>query len=461
MTPTGTDPLKVMSRSARGATPERTRRVGKCARRRAETPLDLRVPSRFATFGELEKHPTLSYAADNNFIVGGYRKWYDLRSCLVSLFELHNETVNVWSHLVGMVLFLLIIWQLANEGPSPIAGGAGAFGAAEGMVAGGGVAGGDLAMRSVAGGEGGDNGTQCVQGAPATLMDAMYCEALVAPSATGEHLLLGGLHTPHVLLATSVCVDSVATLELTSLPRLIADEKREFSTFKEWWQDGVNAFRRLFQHQAVVPPPLTHVSRWPMFVYVLSALVCTLFSTVYHLLSPMGPEIARKLLCLDFAGITVLVAGSFFPFIHYAFFCEPSWALFWLTGIVSLAAVVCISTFTPWFAKSEYRGVRFVMFGSLAAFAVFPILHLLWKHGFASENVGAWMPGMIRMFGLYGLGGVIYTLRIPERFSPGRFDVWAHSHQIFHICVVAAAYTWYLHMQGLYQWRAVGAMCEA
>jgi len=292
----------------------------------------------------------------------------------------------------------------------------------------------------------------------------MSCEALRGyGGAVGDaaYLLIGGAHTPHVLVATSVCHDAAASLVKTSVGRLLADEKQEFVTFQSWWHDGMQAFARLLRRQDVRPPPLTHVSRWPMFVYVLSAFICTFLSSVYHLFSPMGPEMASRLLRLDFSGITVLVAGSFFPFIHYAFFCEPNWALFYLVGICSLAAVVCVATFTAWFARAENRPIRFAMFLSLAAFSVFPIIHLVAKHGLASDAVGAWMPGMLRMAGTYCLGGVIYSLRVPERFAPGRFDVWCHSHQLFHVAVVAAAYIWYTHMQQLYAWRAEGDVCLA
>ncbi|KAL8492056.1 hypothetical protein ACS0TY_023613 [Phlomoides rotata] len=39
---------------------------------------------------------------------------------------------------------------------------------------------------------------------------------------------------------------------------------------------------------------------------------------------------------------------------------------------------------------------------------------------------------------MYGVGVVFYVTRIPERWRPGVFDVVGHSHQIFHVFVVAA-----------------------
>lgn len=47
------------------------------------------------------------HLVDNEFIKRGYRIGYtrSVRSILGSLFEMHNESVNVWSHLLGMVFF--------------------------------------------------------------------------------------------------------------------------------------------------------------------------------------------------------------------------------------------------------------------------------------------------------------------------------------------------------------------
>ena len=38
---------------------------------------------------------------DNEFILRGYRAGYSFRRSLASLFRLHNETGNIWTHLIG------------------------------------------------------------------------------------------------------------------------------------------------------------------------------------------------------------------------------------------------------------------------------------------------------------------------------------------------------------------------
>lgn len=46
------------------------------------------------------------YMKDNEFILNYYRADWPLKQALFSLFRWHNETLNVWTHLIGFVVFL-------------------------------------------------------------------------------------------------------------------------------------------------------------------------------------------------------------------------------------------------------------------------------------------------------------------------------------------------------------------
>lgn len=41
------------------------------------------------------------YLQDNEFITKGYRIDYSIRDTVTSLFRVHNETGNIWTHLIG------------------------------------------------------------------------------------------------------------------------------------------------------------------------------------------------------------------------------------------------------------------------------------------------------------------------------------------------------------------------
>ena len=49
---------------------------------------------------------------DNEHIRTGYRiNFNTMKRILRSLFMIHNETVNIWSHLLGVLLFFILIYQ--------------------------------------------------------------------------------------------------------------------------------------------------------------------------------------------------------------------------------------------------------------------------------------------------------------------------------------------------------------
>ena len=51
------------------------------------------------------------------FIMGGYRRAPSTTAeCIVSIFRLHNETINIWTHIVGTVIFLCLLVNLLATG---------------------------------------------------------------------------------------------------------------------------------------------------------------------------------------------------------------------------------------------------------------------------------------------------------------------------------------------------------
>ncbi|KAI3372105.1 hypothetical protein L3Q82_006958 [Scortum barcoo] len=59
------------------------------------------------------------FLRENPYITDGYRAYLPSRLCIKSLFILSNETVNIWSHLLGFLLFFFVgVYNMASVLPA-------------------------------------------------------------------------------------------------------------------------------------------------------------------------------------------------------------------------------------------------------------------------------------------------------------------------------------------------------
>lgn len=181
-------------------------------------------------------------------------------------------------------------------------------------------------------------------------------------------------------------------------------------------------------------------------------MFCLLASSACHLLCCHSERLSYIMLRLDYAGIAALIATSFYPPVYYSFMCNPFFCYLYLSFITILGIATIVFSLFPVFQKPEYRSIRASLFFGMGFSGAAPILHkliLYWRQPEALQTTGY----EILMGSLYGLGAFIYAKRIPERWRPGKFDIAGHSHQLFHILVVAGAYTHY-HTGLVYlKWR--------
>jgi len=57
----------------------------------------------------LPKHCLPHWLKDNDYIIKGYRPPLpSIRACFASIFRMHNETVNIWTHGLGALFFIFI-----------------------------------------------------------------------------------------------------------------------------------------------------------------------------------------------------------------------------------------------------------------------------------------------------------------------------------------------------------------
>ncbi|XP_057449648.1 heptahelical transmembrane protein 4-like isoform X3 [Lotus japonicus] len=294
----------------------------------------------------VEYHSLPAFLRDNEYILGHYRSEWPMKQVLLSIFTIHNETLNVWTHLIGFFLFLALTIYTAMQVPNVV----------------------DL--------------------------DSLH-------------------HFPDILKKHNVKED---------LANIIA------------------------------PLMIRPITRWPFFVFLGGAMFCLLASSFCHLLSCHSERVSYIMLRLDYAGIAALIATSFYPPVYYSFMCYPFFCNLYLGFITLLGIATILASLLPVFQTPEFRTFRASLFFGMGLSGAGPILHklfLFWGEPEVFHTTGY----EILMGALYGLGALVYATRIPERWMPGKFDIAGHSHQLFHVLVVAGAYTHYRAGLVYLRWR--------
>ncbi|XP_041083165.1 adiponectin receptor protein 1-like isoform X1 [Polyodon spathula] len=224
-------------------------------------------------------------------------------------------------------------------------------------------------------------------------------------------------------------------------------------------------------------------------MFFLGAVLCLSFSWLFHTVYCHSEKVSRTFSKLDYSGIALLIMGSFVPWLYYSFYCSPQPRLIYLSVVcvLGIAAIIVsqwdrfsIPKHRPTRAgkKPQRRGLRasplkglfFTLlppclnclccmpvpagvFVGLGLSGIVPTMHFTIAEGFVKAATVGQMGWFFLMAAMYITGAGLYAARIPERFFPGKCDIWFQSHQIFHVLVVAAAFIHFYGVSNLQEFR--------
>lgn len=177
-----------------------------------------------------------------------------------------------------------------------------------------------------------------------------------------------------------------------------------------------------------------------VLVILLATSVCLLNSWSYHLCSCSDRGFSECMLRVDRAGIVCLVAASYASGIALGYRCAPRLRVFYLFFSAGVAAALTFAM-----ARPQLIGNIQSFFITCVGLGLLPAAHMLCISPW--EDIAVVAPYLAAMFGWYGIGAAFFVSRWPECRWPGRFDIWGHSHQLWHTCVLFAAASW---IRGIY-----------
>lgn len=121
----------------------------------------------------------------------------------------------------------------------------------------------------------------------------------------------------------------------TSYRKASYSYKRSFASIFHLHNESVNIWTHLVPSLLSIPsglalysvlkPRYDQASKADMVAMgcFFAGLTCCLgMSATYHTLSNHSPQVAKFWNQLDYAGIAILIAGSFVPSVYYGFFCD-------------------------------------------------------------------------------------------------------------------------------------------
>lgn len=198
-----------------------------------------------------------------------------------------------------------------------------------------------------------------------------------------------------------------------------------------------------------VPPWLVHLpaytntdaSDYGIFaLFFIGFMVCLSCSATFHMLKVHSHVVASMGSRLDYAGILLLIASSLIGIVHYSFIDQPALRSIFVSITSVIGVVSLLVTWHPDFRTPKWRPIRTSTFVTFAFSGLIPICYgfLIMDWKVAADRAGLKYVGYEALS--YLAGATMYAFRIPERLSPGTFDMVGNSHQIFHCLVVLGAY---------------------
>lgn len=192
---------------------------------------------------------------------------------------------------------------------------------------------------------------------------------------------------------------------------------------------------------------------------------CLALSALFHLFKSHSHSVCKLGNRCDYFGIIIMITGCLISIMLFAFYDVPRWRNFYVCLFLVLGGMCTAVTFNKEFSTPQYRPFRSIMFILFGLSGTLPVLTAISLFGLKNASDRSKAGWIISEGFFYILGASLYAMRIPERFSHkesdqrlinrpviGKYDYLGHSHQIFHLMVVIAAYCHWNALVGCYHY---------
>jgi adiponectin receptor len=250
------------------------------------------------------------YLKDNEFIKNGYLiNCHSLKLVLRSLFVCSNETINIWSHLIGCIISILLIIFTAIFIKTSL-------------------------MRELTETEYEDlqikvNETIIPWSSELRRHKLIEMETINKNVCTVIDSIL--LNTDNLVSNYGTKVTTITIIEkfientkilINKIVNIFSKDSNILDDITTKWEICVNKIISYIKYDLTDDIKGENIGKWPLFIMLSAAIVCFGFSTTFHWFSIYSKELYSLLCRLDYAGITFLIPGSCYPPYFYFYYCE-------------------------------------------------------------------------------------------------------------------------------------------
>nr|WRH23622.1 Haemolysin-III related [Naematelia aurantialba] len=202
-----------------------------------------------------------------------------------------------------------------------------------------------------------------------------------------------------------------------------------------------------------LPVPPTWQDKAAFTVYLLSAVGCLGLSCCFHTVQCHSHRVCDTAHRGDYIGIIVLIVGSIMPGMYLSFHGHPHLQAFYSTAILVAGITSAYIVLSPHHRSHIWH--RTLTFIALGLSTIIPVVHVLLTQGLAYARERTSLDLVIATGVAYISGALLYAARLPEKLSPGTFDYFGSSHQIFHVMVLVGAWCQYAALRGMVWGRSM------
>ena len=152
-------------------------------------------------------------------------------------------------------------------------------------------------------------------------------------------------------------------------------------------------------------------------LFFFAACKCLVCSCVWHTMNSIAEQtLLERFACVDYTGISLLIAASIMTGEYTAFYCEPVSRYTYIIATAVLGVGGVVLPWRPFFNRSDMAWFRVAFYVTLAATGFAPIFQLTWTRG-PAWSYNFYTP-ILKSIAVYFIGALIYASQVGPHDSP-------------------------------------------